>query len=141
VIESSVTKLEGWQGEGSSRTVLTTVDRVFFVSGGMEIGRERVLLLIALAGQVMAMKAVARDCFVRFQVFGRRQADLEEKPGIACECDGRSFGRVRAEVMVATDNIASWEVRNTTDGLGWIRRRGNIGGGRIRTLAARRPRS
>ena len=41
---------------------------------------------------------------------------MEEKPGVAFEYDGRSFGRVRAEVMVATDNIASWEVRYASDG-------------------------
>ena len=38
--------------------------------------------------------------------------------GVAFEFSGRSFGRIRAEVMVATDDIASRDVRNGSDGFG-----------------------
>ena len=43
---------------------------------------------------------------------------MEEKPGVAFEFAGRPFGRIRAKVMVATDDIVSRDVRDESDGLG-----------------------
>ena len=43
---------------------------------------------------------------------------LDGRSGVALEFEGGWFGRIRAQVMVATDGIASRGVRNGSDGFG-----------------------